>query len=85
MNTSNDVEEIRALVEATSAAIRAKDVERALEPYTEDALFFDLAQRAGFFGVQEVVVPQLPGREAFQRFVVAEATSQSLDQQTHSR
>lgn len=44
MNTSsNDVEEIRALVDATSAAIRAKNVERALEPYTEDALFFDLA------------------------------------------
>ncbi len=44
MNTnSNDVEEVRALVEATSAAIREKDVERALEPYTPDTLFYDLA------------------------------------------
>lgn len=42
-SNSNDVEAIRALVEATSAAIRAKDVDRALEPYTDDALFFDLA------------------------------------------
>jgi PhnB protein len=60
MNTkSNDVEEIRALVEATSAAIRAKDVDRALEPYTEDALFFDLAPPLETVG---------PNREATQHW-----------------
>jgi PhnB protein len=56
---SNDVEEIRALVEATSAAIRAKDVDRALEPYTEDALFFDLAPPLETVG---------PNREATQHW-----------------
>jgi len=60
MNTrTNDVEEIRALVEATSAAIRAKDVDRALEPYTEDALFFDLAPPLETVG---------PNREATQHW-----------------
>jgi PhnB protein len=60
MNDSSRTDDraaIRALIEATSAAIRAKDVDRALEPYVPDALFYDLAPPLRTVG---------PDREAMQ-------------------